>query len=125
MHRGFSRRLAPLGAVLVAGLTLSGDGGSGDSDLPHLNALLVADGVLQIDPGFELEQASPRVAVLLQRYDSQIRAGGERLDFAYLESVSPDAHEARSLAGFAREEALHALEEALAARRVFADVLLD
>jgi hypothetical protein len=116
MHRVFSWRLWPLGAVMLAGLTLSGDGGSTD---------LVADGVLQVDPGFEIEPAPSRFAVLIQRYDSHTGAADERLDFAYLESVGSDPPGPGSLAGFAREEALHALEETLAARRVFADVLLD
>jgi hypothetical protein len=105
--------------MLLAGLTVSGCAGSGDGYRPDLDLLPVADGMLQVDPRFELEPAPSLGAVLLlQRHTLELRAPDQRpLDFAYLE-LEP-------LARLTREESLHSFEETLAARRVLPDVLLQ
>jgi hypothetical protein len=104
--------------ILLAGLTSSGCGGSGDGYRPEFDLLRVTDGMVQVDPRFELESPPSRGTILLlRRYTPDFRAPDQRLDFAYLE-MEP-------LARLTREESLHTLEEAFPARRVLPDVLLQ
>jgi hypothetical protein len=79
--------------------------------------LQVKDGVILVDRRFDPGPRGSRGEVLMHRYTPDPGTLDQRLDFAYLET--------ESLTGFAGKEALHAFEEALATRRVLADVLLE